>query len=393
MRTAVGLDLLARDGLRPLLGKSIGVVCNQASVSQDYRHILEILLPYHQAGKLRLQAIFGPQHGLFGHTQDNMIEWEPGSDSAWGAPIYSLYGEHREPTPQMLDGIDLLVIDLQEVGARYYTFIWTTALCLKACGLLGIQVLILDRPNPIGGVRVEGTVMLPEYASFVGLYPLPMRHGMTLAEIAAHLRERFFPGVDASHVLVEGWDRNSYLDEAGAPWGVPSPNMPTVDTAAVYPGGCLLEGTNLSEGRGTTRPFEIVGAPYLRSRPYCAALNLLNLPGVRFRPIQFEPTFQKHAGLLCEGAFVHVLDRRVFEPVLAYVALMQEAIRQGDSGFAWNPPPYEYEYEKLPIDVLAGNGWLRPAIEDLTPLAEIRDQFRAECLDFEATRAACLLYP
>jgi uncharacterized protein YbbC (DUF1343 family) len=191
---------------------------------------------------------------------------------------------------------------------------------------------------------------------------------------------------------MEGWSRSAYFDETDAPWGMPSPNMPTVDTAIVYPGACFLEATNLSEGRGTTRPFELIGAPYLDCQKYCDALNSADLKGVRFRPIQFEPTFQKHAGLLCEGAFVHVLDRTSFEPVLSYVAVMQEAVRQAGTAFSWNPPPYEYEYIKLPIDILAGNTWLRQAVEELTPLSVVRERFHAECEQFEPERAQHLLY-
>jgi len=392
MRAATGLDVLVRQELQPLLGRSIGLVCNQASVTHDYRHVLEVVLPYHRAGKLRLQAVFGPQHGLFGHTQDNMIEWESDDVGRWEIPVHSLYGEHREPTPEMLDGIEVLVIDLQDVGARYYTFIWTTALCIKACEPLGIPVLILDRPNPIGGAVVEGTVLDPDFASFVGLYPLPTRHGMTLAEIGGYLNARFFPKAQVDKVLMEGWQRSAFLDETNAPWGMPSPNMPTVDTAVVYPGGCLLEATNLSEGRGTTRPFEIVGAPYMDGQSCAQSLNGLDLPGVHFRPLQFEPTFNKHARTLCEGVFVHVLDRSSFEPVLTYVAIMQEAHRLGKGSFAWNPPPYEYEYAKLPIDILAGNEWLRAAVDNLTPLEEIRGRFHAECKEFEPERRLHMEY-
>lgn len=392
MRIATGLDLLVCDDLQPLLGKNIGVVCNQASISHDCRHILELLLPAHQQGKLRVQAVFGPQHGLFGHTQDNMIEWEGSVDSGLGVPVYSLYGEHRKPTPSMLEGIETLVIDLQEVGARYYTFIWTVALCIEACEPLGIHILLLDRPNPIGGAQVEGTVLDPEFSSFVGLNPLPIRYGMTLAELGNTLKSRFYPQAVITNVLMEGWTRSMYFSDTLAPWGMPSPNMPTADTAIVYPGACFLEATNLSEGRGTTRPFELIGAPYLNADAFCSALNSADLKGARFRPIEFEPTFHKHAKQLCQGAFVHVLDRSEFEPVLAYVAIMQEAIRQAGSAFAWNPPPYEYETIKLPIDILAGNSWLRSAIESITPLSEIRDRFRAECESFEPYRNASLIY-
>jgi uncharacterized protein YbbC (DUF1343 family) len=321
-----------------------------------------------------------------------MIEWEGGDYRADQIPIFSLYGEHREPTPAMLEGVEILVIDLQDVGARYYTFIWTMALCIKACEAKGIEVLVLDRPNPIGGQVVEGTVLDPSFASFVGLYPFPIRHGLTMAEIAASLVDRFFPKAKVSNVLMSGWHREAYFDETDAPWAIPSPNMPIVQTAVVYPGACLLEGTNVSEGRGTTRPFETFGAPYLLGHSFCEALNVLQLPGTWFRPIQFEPTFQKHARTLCEGAFLHVTDRATFAPVLTYVAIIQAAIRCSSGKFAWNPPPYEYETIKLPIDILAGNSWLREDIENLTPLPRISDRFRAECSAFEPHRNAHEMY-
>ena len=252
------------------------------------------------------------------------------------------------------------------------------ALCLKACEPLGIPVLVLDRPNPINGTTVEGTVIDPEYASFVGLYPLPIRHGLTICEIAQYLKLKFFRKVQVTNVLMDDWDRNSYQDENRAPWGMPSPNMPTVDTAVVYPGGCLIEGTNLSEGRGTTRPFEIIGAPYLDGWKLADRLNGRKLPGVWFRGIQYEPTFNKFARELCEGVFIHVVDRTVFQPVSAFVALLQDIHKLAPEGFSWKAPPYEYEYIKLPIDILNGNSWLRMAVEAQTPLSLIQDRYQSE---------------
>ncbi len=393
MTTLTGLDVLIREDFLRLNGKSIGLVCNQASVSHDYRHVLEILLAKHQGGHLQLKAVFGPQHGLFGHTQDNMIEWEADDFRRQPFATYSLYGQHREPTPEMLKELDVLVIDLQDVGARYYTFIWTIALCIKACAAAGIPVMILDRPNPINGIQVEGTLLDPEFASFVGLYPLPIRHGLTFGEIAKYLQSKFFPTADLSVIQMEGWDRSAYLDQTDAPWAIPSPNMPTVDTAVVYPGGCLIEGTNLSEGRGTTRPFEIIGAPYLDGWKLAERLNSRALPGVTFRALQFEPTFNKFAGTLCEGVFLHVTDRAAFQPVLTFVGLLQDVLSLAPGQFNWNPPPYEYEYLKLPIDILNGNVWLREAIEKQVPLNEIRDRFQEECRSFESVRRESLLYP
>jgi len=387
-----GLDRLVSTGFASLAGRSLGVLCNQASIDSNIDHILDHMEPLHRSGFLRVKAVFGPQHGLFGHTQDNMIEWEGKADERRGWPVHSLYGEHRDPTDEVLDDVDLLLIDLPDVGSRYYTFIWTTALCMRACGRLGIPVLVLDRPNPIGGSRVEGTVLSPEFASFVGLHPLPMRHGMTLGELARYLQSEFYTRCELRVEAMEGWDRQMGFADTGLPWAMPSPNMPTVDTALVYPGGCLLEATNLSDGRGTTRPFEIAGAPWLDGHRFCEALNQTGLPGVKFRPIQFEPTFNKYAGEICEGCFIHVLDREAFEPAITAVALMQEGMRQSPD-FAWNPPPYEYELQKLPVDVLAGNSWLRGEVESGTPVARVRQRFAEECADFASTRRKFLGYP
>ncbi len=370
---ATGLESLVRSSFVQLKGKTIGVLCNQASIDGDLDHILDLLKPLH-GSHLKIGAIFGPQHGLFGHTQDNMIEWEGGSRQ--GVPLYSLYGEHREPTDEMLAGLDLLVIDLQDVGARYYTFIWTLALCLKACERKGVPVLVLDRPNPIGGT-IEGPLMESDFASFVGLCPLPARHGMTIGEIALHFQDRYFPKVVLEVEALTGWSRDMHFKDTGLPWAMPSPNMPSPATALVYPGCCLLEGTNLSEGRGTTRPFEIVGAPWLDST-YAQALNDLQLPAVNFRPIEFQPTFQKHAGQICGGCFIHVLDRSAFEPVLTGFALMREAKLLAPSQFGWKLPPYEYEFKKRPIDILAGNSWLASAVEESHPIENVRTRMHGE---------------
>lgn len=378
--THTGLNVLASRGFDSVRSRRLGVLCNQASIDANLEHILE-LLPEKPV------AVFGPQHGLGGHTQDNMIEWEPGrSERPWR--VHSLYGEHRQPTLEMLRGIDLMLIDLQDVGARYYTFIWTMLLTMRACKEAGIKVVVLDRPNPIGGAEVEGTVLEPSFASFVGLEPLPMRHGLTIGEIATLMN----PGADLEIVPMQGWTRDTLFAETGQTWALPSPNMPTPDTALVYPGACLLEATNLSEGRGTTRPFEIVGAPFLNGDALSRRLNGLQLPGVKFRSAEFQPTFNKHAGELCRGCFVHVTEARSFRPVLTYIAILQFAIELSRGSFAWKQPPYEYEFEKLPIDILAGNDWLREAIEDIAPLDDIRQRMEEECRAFSPRRAGALLY-
>lgn len=392
MMTRTGLDQVIGRDFVDWRGQSVGIVCNQASISAGADHVLDLVLPHHRTGSLRVQAVFGPEHGLYGHTQDNMIEWEGLPDARTGFVIHSLYGSEREPNDVMLEGVERLVIDLPDVGARYYTFIWTMALCMKACAKRGIPVTVLDRPNPINGTTVEGTVLDQAFDSFVGLYPLPTRHGLTIAEVATYLHATQFKTLDLEIVAMDGWNRSMYWEETRQPWGMPSPNMPTVDTAVVYPGGCLLEACNLSEGRGTTRPFEIVGAPYLDGWKFAEALQACNLPGVKFRPIQFEPTFNKHARELCEGVFIHVVDRSTFEPVLTTIAMLIEARKQAPNEFAWRDGPYEYEYVKRPIDILAGNDWLAPAIDSEDSLNTIRARMRDECHAFEPIRRSALLY-
>lgn len=365
-------------GFAQLKGKSLGVLCNQASINGNLDHVLDLLLPLHQSGYLKVSSVFGPQHGLRGHTQDNMIEWEGDDDLDRGWHVYSLYGETREPREAMLKGVECLLIDLQDVGARYYTFIWTVALCMKACEERGIPILVLDRPNPLGGDRTEGPWSDRSYSSFVGWHPIIVRHGLTVGEIALWLRDRHYPRAEVEIVRLVGWDRAMGFADTGLPWIPPSPNMPTSMTAEVYPGGCLIEGTNLSEGRGTTRPFEIVGAPYLDSDRYAKALNAAKLPGVKFLPYEFQPTFQKHAGQTCGGVFVSVTDRKVFESVLTTTAMFMEACVQAPNDFAWRDPPYEYEYIKLPIDILSGGAWYREWVEAATPLNKFRERFAAE---------------
>ncbi len=392
MRVTTGLEALLGSKLNLLKGKKLGIVCNQATVDPSFTHLLFRLLPGHTAGEFNIHAVFGPQHGIWGHTQDNMIEWEGYTDPLTGLKFHSLYGEHREPTPEMLEGIELLVVDLPDIGARYYTFLWTLALCMKACEPLGIPILVLDRPNPIGGTQVEGTMLDPALDSFVGLYPIPTRHGLTLGEAALYLQKTQFPRASLSVVPCENWRRQDYADAAGTPWVMPSPNMPTLDTAVVYPGMCLIEGTQLSEGRGTTRPFEMFGASYLDGFQLAKALNGLSLPGIIFRPITFLPTFHKFAGEVCEGCQMHVTNRSDFEPVLAATAVIQEVIRQAGSRFEWRPAPYEYVWDKEPIDILAGQMWVRPAIENLMPISEVRERMQAEVGGFHNDPSVELLY-
>jgi uncharacterized protein YbbC (DUF1343 family) len=385
-RVQLGADHLLASGR--LDGLRVGIVCNPASIDHEFRHIVDRLA---EASGPRLAAIFGPQHGFRADVQDNMVETPHGADAARRVPVHSLYSETREPTAAMLAGLDLLVIDLQDVGARIYTFIYTMAHCLRACGRHSVPVVVCDRPNPIGGA-IEGARLESGFESFVGLYPLPMRHGLTIGELARLFNERFGLGADLDVVGMTGWSRETYWEATGLPWVMPSPNVPTVDTAVVYPGTVLFEGTPLSEGRGTTRPFELVGAPGVDAEAFAGAMNALGLPGAFFRPAIFEPTFQKHAGRACGGCQVHVTDRAAFRPVATGVALMAELRARLGDGYAWRPPPYEYEREKLPIDILAGSDRLRAQIEARVPALEIAASWADDEAAFAREAAPFHLY-
>jgi len=307
-------------------------------------------------------------------------------------PVYSLYSEVREPTSEMLRDIDVLVVDLQDVGVRIYTYIYTLANCLKAAKRDRVHVIVCDRPNPIGGVQVEGMVLVPGFESFVGMYPIPMRHGMTIGEIARLFNEHFGIGADLEVVPMQGWTRDMYWDRTGLTWIISSPNIPTFDTTTVYAGGVLFEGTNVSEGRGTTRPFELIGAPWVVAERFAEAMNQRGLPGVFFRPALFEPTFHKHAKQGCAGCQVHVRDRWTFRPVETAVALIEAFRATAPEQFAWKAPPYEYEFEKMPIDCLAGSSVLREQIDAGVPADQIARSWQADVDRFFETRQKFLLY-
>jgi uncharacterized protein YbbC (DUF1343 family) len=383
----LGSDVLLASGR--LDGARVGIVCNHASIDRGFAHVVDRLA---SAPGVTLAAIFGPQHGFRSDVQDNMIETAHAADPGRRVPVYSLYSETREPTADMLKGIDVLVVDLQDVGARIYTFIYTMANCLRACARHGVPVIVCDRPNPIGGLDVEGAPLVPGYESFVGQFAIPMRHGMTIGELARLFNEHFGLGARLEVVKMDGWTRAMYADATGLPWVMPSPNMPTLDTAIVYPGTVLFEGILVSEGRGTTRPFELVGAPWIEADRFAARMNDLALPGVHFRPAVFEPTFQKHAKQPCGGCQIHVTARDAFRPVLVGVALAGMFRQSDPSRFAWRQPPYEYEHVKMPIDILAGSDVLRRQIEAARPAVEIAASWRADEEAFRALRKPYLMY-
>jgi uncharacterized protein YbbC (DUF1343 family) len=385
-----GLDSFEKVWPRDLRGARAGLLVHPASVNGRLQHAADVFM---RSKKCELKAFFGPQHGIRGETQDNMIEWEGFTDRKTGLPVYSLYGKTRQPEPAMLNDIDLIVIDMQDVGARYYTFIWTMALVMKACEAEGKKAVVLDRPNPIGGRLVEGPVLRQQFRSFVGLHPLPARHGMTIGEISLYLRDSFYPLLDLHVMPMKGWKREMWFEDTGLPWVLPSPNMPTADTAAVYPGMCLLEGTNISEGRGTTRPFEIFGAPFVDPDLFVRQINKLKLGGVIFRPLSFLPTFQKHAGSLCGGAQIHVTNRKTFRPFKTAVAVIRVLSELYPDHFSWKKPPYEYEEVLPPIDILAGTDRLRRDIQKGVSLKTMEDRWAEESAEFDhKVRKKYLLY-
>jgi len=385
----LGLEVLLTEQAALLKEARVGLICNPATVDHGWRHAADLFFHHPE---IQLTALFGPQHGIRGETQDNMIEWQSFRDPRTGVMAHSLYGETRRPTEQMLQDVDTLVFDVPDVGTRVYTFIYTMALAMQAAREFGKRFVVLDRPNPIGGLGVEGSLLEAGHESFVGMYAIPMRHGMTVGELARLFNDEFGIGGELEVVPMQGWQREFWLDDTDAPWVLPSPNMPTVDTAAVYPGMVYLEGTKISEGRGTTRPFELAGAPYINAHELASALNDLALPGVYFRPHSFQPTFQKHGGKLCHGVQVHVVDRASFKPVLTGVALIKLVHDLYPNGFEWQLPPYEYVFDRYPFDVIAGTFKLREQIEGGVSLPDIAASWRADEQRFAEQRAKYLLY-
>lgn len=385
----LGLEALLADRLDLLRNARVGLICNPASVDHQFRHAADLFAAHPE---INLTALFGPQHGIRGETQDNMIEWQSFQDARAGVMAHSLYGEWRKPTSDMLAEVDLLVFDVQDVGTRVYTFIYTMALAMQAAREQGKRFVVLDRPNPIGGMAIEGNILEAGAESFVGMFPIPMRHGMTVGELARLFNQEFGIGCELEVVAMKGYRREFYFTDTDVHWVIPSPNIPTPETAVVYPGTVLVEGTKVSEGRGTTKPFELNGAPYADAYVIAEHLNAHELPGVWFRPHSFKPTFQKHGGQICHGVQVHVLNRDVFRPVITGVALIKAFHDLYPDQFQWQVPPYEYVFDRLPFDVIAGGAQLRQQIEGGSSVEEIARSWRAGEDDFRARRTPYLLY-
>lgn len=348
----------------------IGVLLNDASLGADhaYAHtVLDAALPG------SVSVLFGPQHGIWRTEQDNMVETAHGTDPLLQVPVFSLYSETRTLTPPMLDAMDVLVVDLQDVGTRVYTYVWTLRHCMAVCAQAGVPVVVLDRPNPIGGIVAEGPLLGDDFQSFVGEAPIPMRHGLTLGELARLLNGEQELGCDLHVVPMDGWKRGMHWPDTGLPWLPPSPNLPRFEGTVVYPGQVLIEGTELSEGRGTTTPFELVGAPWLDGFRLIAELDPDDFEGLTLRPTAFVPTFQKHADQTCGGLFWHVTDARKVRSYRSTVALLQAIQRLWPADFAWRPPPYEYEEELMPIDILTGGTALRALLDGTADRESVLD--------------------
>jgi uncharacterized protein YbbC (DUF1343 family) len=389
LRVATGLERIAQsdgEALKLLRGKRLGLVAHPASVDSRLRHARTVL----QAQGLDVRVLFGPEHGYGGEAQD-MVAVDDAAPS--DIPVHSLYGDSEaalSPTPEQLAGLDALVIDLQDVGARYYTFVWTAVLALRAAAQSGISTIVLDRPNPLGGAAVEGEPQRKGYRSFVGLCDVAVRHGMTIGELCHMVAKQEGLGDALQLVKLQGWQRAWDFLDTGLPWVLPSPNMPTFDTALVYPGGCLLEGTNLSEGRGTTRPFEVWGAPYLAAGEL---VRRVQADGVTLRALSFSPMFHKHARERSFGVQVHVTDRRKLRSYELYLRMIAEARALSQKQFAWRTSAYEFVSDRPAIDLLTGGPEFREAVDRGADIEALLTRERQGAARFEQQRAAYLLYP
>ena len=384
-----GLDVLRESPQLLSGGTNLGLLYNQASISSDLTPAVDVICSLFPG---RLKALFGPQHGVGLTEQDNMIESAHEVHPKYGIPVYSLYEASRRPSPEMLRDVDTVIVDIQDIGTRVYTFATTVLYLMEVCSGQGKSVVILDRPNPINGRDVEGNVIKPGYESFVGPHPIPMRHGMTLGELMLYYNGKYSLGCNLEVIRTTGWSRHTYFDETELPWAMPSPNMPTLDTAIVYPGQVLLEGTKLSEGRGTTRPFEIFGAPYFDVESILNSLDWSCLTGMALREVTFTPTFNKFAKKTCRGFQVHVTDRNQFKPYRASLAMIAAIARTHGRDFELFEGPYEYVFDRRPIDVIIGDKQITDAVLSGVPIMELESHWAKELGEFEKERQSCLLY-
>jgi uncharacterized protein YbbC (DUF1343 family) len=376
-----GLEAILDHFPSSLQSKRVGILCHAPSTIKDFTHITEI---FFKRDDCTMSAIFGPQHGINGQTQDNMIEWRTQIHPIYNIPLYSLYGEHRKPTPEMLREIDILLIDLQDIGARLYTYIWTIKLCIEACSEAGIPVMVLDRPNPIGNLPFDGPVLKEQFFTFVGGATIPLCHRMTIGEMALMIKEKYYSECDLTIVWMKNWSRSLLFSETGLPWILPSPNMPTLQTAVVYPGTVLIEALNLSEGRGTTIPFELFGAPYINSEKLKKNLAARNIGGCTFRIHDFIPTFHKFCGELCRGLQIHITDISLFKPVGTALEIFDAIIETtAPDALKFNLPPYEYEYNLMPFDILSGDSGMRESLLSRKSIKIEKERWETEIEEFK----------
>jgi len=386
--TKTGLDSFDSKILPLIRKKKTGVLCHAPSISSDFNHIIDIV---NRHDETELSAIFGPQHGLFGQTQDNMIEWEGYIHPFYRVPVYSLYGKTRIPTDEMLSGLEVLLVDMQDVGTRPYTYMWTLKNCMQACREKSIPVVIVDRPNPLGGLKRDGAILKRHYFTFVGGAEIPLCHGMTIGEIAFWINEKEDINCNLEIVRMDGWERKMEWEHTGLPWVFPSPNMPSVNTARVYPGMVLVEALNISEGRGTTLPFELCGAPFLDTTAIIKELNNMKIPGCAFRQHNFIPTFHKFRDEYCSGLQIHITDYKSYEPVYTAACLFKK-IEQITGKLRFKDPPYEYEENLIPFDILSGDNNLRNTIKDNGSLNQERERWRNDISIFDREVKDYLLY-
>ena len=374
-----GLERFLEAPPRWVANTRLGLLCNPASVDRMFNHA-RLLIDHRLPGKLT--ALYSPQHGFFAEKQDNMIESADMKDPVLRIPVYSLYGKTRIPTEEMLDAIDVLLVDLQDVGTRVYTFIYTLSYCLQAAEALNKKVVVFDRPNPINGLTIEGNCLKPDWRSFVGRFPLPMRHGLTIGELAKLFNEHFEIGCDLEVIPMKGWRRSMFYAQTGLPWVPPSPNLPSPVSTMVYPGQVIWEGTNVSEGRGTTQPFEVFGAPYINPEKIKATVGTESLPGIILREVTFEPIANKWQARPCRGFQIHVTDPNEFRPYETGLRLLQAVIKHHKKDFEWKRPPYEYETKKLPIDLIIGDGKIRSRLENMEPLESIIESWQTDLQEY-----------
>jgi len=384
-----GLESLIAKPHQWISNERIGLLCNPASIDRHLNHTRRLV---DQTLPEQLKALYSPQHGFFAEKQDNMIESEDIIDPVLQIPVFSLYGQTRIPEARMFEPIDVLLVDLQDVGTRVYTFIYTLSYCLEAARDHNIRVVILDRPNPINGITVEGNCLAPDCVSFVGRYPIPMRHGLTVGEIGILFNDYFGIGCDLEVIPMGGWKRNMWFGDTGLPWVAPSPNLPTPVSTLVYPGQVLWEGTNVSEGRGTTQPFELVGAPFMNVQKILATLEKAKVPGVVFRPAVFEPASNKWQQTACHGFQIHVTDPQRYQPYATTLHMLQAVILHHREQFEWKAPPYEYELERMPIDLIIGDRTIRKRLENLDSLDEIEASWQEELNQFKKISQEFQLY-